>query len=188
MNPAQLRKCHLSRNLSVPICWSEWWLNRLIVTCLRYSQSAMVCHPRLANITVDKLDDNVKKWLNAQALARTSWLLAAKLTNQYPQWFSVIFPQIYPWKYSEKLFPMRSLGPEHPDAEWSFGICAVYFTAGQQQGQCLRPNLLDRCRQRYRCCGGCQAYYEGNLDEEQIVIHNGSGGDSALKFTPLKTY
>ena len=22
----------------------------------------------------------------------------------------------------------------------------------------------------------CQAYYEGNLDEEQIVIHNGSGG------------
>ena len=36
--------------------------------------------------------------------------------------------------------------------------------------------------------GGCQAYYEGNLDEEQIVIHNGSGGDSALKFTPLKTY
>jgi hypothetical protein len=148
----------------------------------------MVCHPRLANITVDKLDDNVKKWLNAQALARTSWLLAAKLTNQYPQWFSVIFPQIYPWKYSEKLFPMRSLGPEHPDAEWSFGICAVYFTAGQQQGQCLRPNLLDRCRQRYRCCGGCQAYYEGNLDEEQIVIHNGSGGDSALKFTPLKTY
>ena len=124
MNPAQLRKCHLSRNLSVPICWSEWWLNRLIVTCLRHSQSAMVCHPRLANITVDKLDDNVKKWLNAQALARTSWLFAAKLTNQYPQWFSVIFPQIYPLKYSERLFPVRSL-----------------------------PNHVDWCRQRYRCCG-----------------------------------
>lgn len=59
--------------------------------------SAIVCHPRLANITVDKLDDNVKKWLNAQALARTGLALAAKLTNQYRQWekkesFSAILP------------------------------------------------------------------------------------------------
>eukprot|EP00438_Fugacium_kawagutii_P018386 Skav209005 [mRNA] locus=scaffold2686:287459:290281:- [translate_table: standard] len=58
----------------------------------------------LANITVDKLDDNVKKWLNDQNTQTLNGALA------------------------------------------------------------FVPFILQ------------QAYYEGNLDEEQIVIHKGSGG------------
>lgn len=70
----------------------------------------------LANITVDKLDDNVKKWLNDQNTQTLNGALA------------------------------------------------------------FVPFILQ------------QAYYEGNLDEEQIVIHNGSGGvvfSDASGFTAL---
>lgn len=55
------KKCHL-----------PWKFSRVtradFSTCTKMRGSNFA--PRLANITVDKLDDNVKKWLNAEFSAR----------------------------------------------------------------------------------------------------------------------
>ena len=91
--------------------------------------------PRLANITVDKLDDNVKKWLNAE--------------------FSVFFLKFFWSTVSQSLilptdglelvqlerlwslcrFSLTQLqhgwGPEHTNLEWSPGICAIHSATGE---------------------------------------------------------